>query len=119
MSLNRGKGSGSCSKVPSEDSDSNSHKLISGKSVNQQGQQQHFQCRACGQYGHIALTVVRRRKQGAESSRQDPGTTAKPKDSLQVCSVADYSNKELEQEVTRRKLDKEQQLMMPDEPTKV
>ena len=33
-----------------------------------------------------------------------------------VHSVADYSDKELEQELTRRKLDKEQQLA--DEPTK-
>ena len=70
-----------------------------------------------GQYGHIARNCSQKRRQGAESpGRQDPGTTAKPKDSLQVHSVADYSDKELEQELTRRKLDKEQQLA--DEPTK-
>ena len=114
---NRGKGSDSRSKVPNDDSDSNSHKLISGKSTYRQGQQQHIQCRACGQYGHIARNCSQKRRQGAESpGRQDPGTTAKPKDSLQVHSVADYSDKELEQELTRRKLDKEQQLA--DEPTK-
>ena len=114
---NRGKGSDSRSKVPNEDSDSNSRKPISGKSAYRQGQQQHIQCRACGQYGHIARNCSQKRRQGAESpGRQDSGTTAKPKDSLQVHSVADYSNKELEQELTRRKLDKEQQLA--DEPTK-
>ena len=112
----RGKGSDSHSKVPSEYSDS---KPTSGKSANRQGQhQQHYiQCRACGQYGHIARNCGQNRRQGAVSpGRQDPGTTAKPKDSLQVCSVADCSDKELEQELTRRKLDKEQQLA--DEPTK-
>ena len=58
-----------------------------------------------------------KRRQGAEfPGREDPGTIAKPEDSLHVHSVADYSDKELEQELTRRKLDKEQQLA--DEPTK-
>ena len=76
---NRGKGSHSRSKVPNEDSDSNSHKPISGKSAYRQGQQQHIQCRVCGQYGHIARNCNQKRRQGAESpGKQDPGTTAKP-----------------------------------------
>ena len=113
---NRGTGSDSRSKVSSEDSDNNSHKSTSGRSANRQGQQ-HIQCRACGQYGHIARNCGQKRRQGAESpGRQDVGAPAKPKASLQVCSVADYSDQELEQELTRRKPDKEQQLA--DEPAK-
>ena len=38
-------------------------------------------------------------------------TTNRPKDSLQVHSVSDYSNKELEQELARRRLNKEQELL--------
>lgn len=107
---NRAKESGNRQKGPGEDPVDTSRKPTSDKPANKQGQQ-HIQCRACGQYGHIARNCVQRRKRGAESpGRTDPGTTTKPKDSLQVHSVADYSDKELEQELTRRRLDKEQQL---------
>ena len=90
--------------------------IVGDKLANSQGLQP-FQCRACGQYGHIARNCGQRRRQGAESpGRRDPGTNPRPKDALQVPSVADYSDRELEQELTRRKLDKEQQLA--DESTK-
>ena len=113
---NRGKGSDSRLKVPSEDSESNGYKPTSDRSASRQGLQ-HIQCRACGQYGHMARNCGQKRKPGAESpGRRDSGTIAKPKDTLQVRSVADYSDRELEQELTRRRLDKEQQLA--DEPTK-
>ena len=42
----------------------------------------------------LPVTVDRRGDKGP--GRQDPGTTAKPKDALQVRSVADCSVKELE-----------------------
>ena len=103
-------------KVHSEESVSNGHKPANRRPFTRQ-RLQHIQCRACGHYGHIARNCGQKRRQGAESpGRHDAGVTTKPKDSLQVHSVADYTDRELEQELTRRRFEKEQQLV--EEPTK-
>ena len=68
------------------------------------------QCRACGQYGHVARNCLQRRRQGPEAPGRQENINARPQDSLQVHSVSDCTDQELEQELSRRRLDKEQKL---------
>ncbi|ETX01158.1 MAG: hypothetical protein ETSY2_37740 [Candidatus Entotheonella gemina] len=103
----RERGSGSSSKTgtgalsPNNDSSSD-------KPPRKQGQG--IQCRACGRYGHIARNCLQRKRQGPEAPGRQESINPKPQDSLQVHSVSDCTDKELEQELSRRRLDKEQKL---------
>ena len=77
-------------------------KRDSSQSSNKQGQGP--QCHNCHRFGHIAKFCWDKRKRGAEA----PG---KQKDSkTRLVSVDELSDRELEQELSKRRLEKEQQL---------
>ena len=62
------------------------------------------------QYGHIARNCLQRRRQGPEAPGRQENINPKSQDSLEVHSVSDCTDQELEQELRRRRLDKEQKL---------
>ena len=75
------------------------------ESSSKQGQGQGPQCHNCHRYGHIAKFCWDKQKRGAEA----PGKQKDSKTHLVTC-VDELSDKELEQELSKRRLDKEQQL---------